>query len=69
MGKNKEEPLRGISGNLQYQGRSKWGPKGSNSDVSTGEFRAKKVWNSNSGLKFWARVRGFQDLNKWISPL
>ena len=42
-GETKEESLRGISGNLQSQGRSKWAPKGSNYEVPKGEFCTTEV--------------------------
>ena len=41
--KNKDEDLRGISGNIQSQGTSKLVPKGSSSEVPTGEFCANEV--------------------------
>ena len=67
MGKIKEESPRIISRNIQPQGRSKLAPKGSDSEVPTGEFYANEVWNSNLGLKFQARGIVFQDLKIRIS--
>ena len=44
MGGNKEESLRIISGNIQYQGRYNLAPKGINSEMPMGEFSANEVW-------------------------